>query len=168
MEIYFPWHRALCWHQKILFFASAMSQHFRIRHKPNSGIRRRIFVAQVFAFAVFATLICQINSVFPCKDTNRYSAVPNSWIVCFWLWHRALCWHQKILFFASATSQHFRIRHKPNSGIRRRIFVAQSFAFAVFATLICQINSVFPCKDTKALFGCVLVNIWKPVEITAA
>ena len=27
---------------------------------------------------------------------------------------------------------------------------AQSFAFAVFATLICQINSVFPCKDTKA------------------
>ena len=23
-------------------------------------------------------------------------------------------------------------------------------AFAVFATLICQINSVFPCKDTKA------------------
>ena len=32
--------------------------------------------------------------------------------------------------------------------------VAQSFAFVVFATLICQINSVFPCKDTKALFGC--------------
>ena len=30
------------------------------------------------------------------------------------------------------------------------VFVAQSFAFAVFATLICQINSVFPCKDTKA------------------
>ena len=78
-----------------------------------------------------------------------FGCVLNSWIVCFWLWHRALCWHQKILFFASATSQHFRIRHKPNSGIRRRIFVAQSFAFAVFATLICQINSVFPCKDTK-------------------
>ena len=36
-------------------------------------------------------------------------------------------------------------------------FAAQSFVFAVFATLICQINSVFPCKDTKlqkaALFG---------------
>ena len=29
-------------------------------------------------------------------------------------------------------------------------FVTQSFAFAVFATLICLINSVFPCKDTKA------------------
>ena len=31
-----------------------------------------------------------------------------------------------------------------------RFFVAQSFAFAVFATLVCLINSVFPCKDTKA------------------
>ena len=30
------------------------------------------------------------------------------------------------------------------------VFCAQSFVFAVFATLICQINSVFPCKDTKA------------------
>ena len=28
--------------------------------------------------------------------------------------------------------------------------MTKSFAFAVFATLICQINSVFPCKDTKA------------------
>ena len=29
-------------------------------------------------------------------------------------------------------------------------FVTQSFVLAAFATLICQINSVFPCKDTKA------------------
>ena len=44
-------------------------------------------------------------------------------------------------------------------------FVAQSFAFAVFATLICQINSVFPCKDTKAQeFGlCRILGIVMPV-----
>ena len=29
-------------------------------------------------------------------------------------------------------------------------FAAQSFVLAAFATLICQRNSVFPCKDTKA------------------
>ena len=46
-----------------------------------------------------------------------------------------------------------------------RFFVAQSFAFAVFATLICQINSVFPCKDTKAQeFGlCRILGIVMPV-----
>ena len=128
-----------------------------------------LVVAQSFDFAVFATLICQINSVFPCKDTKRYSAVPNSWIVCFacstelgfvpqslGLWHRALVVAQS---FGCGTE--LWLWH-------RAWVVAQSFAFAVFATLICQINSVFPCKDTKALFGCVLVNIWKPVEITAA
>ena len=42
-------------------------------------------------------------------------------------------------------------RFYTQSFVYARSFVyAQSFAFAVFATLICQINSVFPCKDTKA------------------
>ena len=184
-----------------------------------------LVVAQSFAFAVFATLICQINSVFPCKDTKRYSAgaefldslllvcgtelclwhralllrlethilpiavckstrirlVPNSWIVCFWLWHRALVvaqslglWHRawgcgtelcfcRLCNFDLPNKQRFSLqRHKsvirlvPNSWIvcfacsTELGFVAQSFAFAVFATLICQINIVFPCKDTKA------------------
>ena len=35
---------------------------------------------------------------------------------------------------------------------------AQSFAFAVFATLICQINIVFPCKDTKAAKSCAFCD----------
>ena len=50
-------------------------------------------------------------------------------------------------FFAKA--QNSGIRLVLDSGNEYRIY-AQSFAFAVFATLICQINSVFPCKDTKA------------------
>ena len=45
-------------------------------------------------------------------------------------------------------SEFFRCQSVP--GPPMPCFVAQSFAFAVFATLICQINSVFPCKDTKA------------------
>ena len=94
-------------------------------------------MAQSFAFAVFATLICQINIVFPCKDTKAAKScafcvillVPNSWdSYAGFLWHRALV-------------------------------VAQSFAFAVFATLICQINSVFPCKDTKAAKSCAFCVI---------
>ena len=65
-------------------------------------------MTQSFAFAVFATLICQINIVFPCKDTKAAKScafcvirfVPNSWIVCFVfvaqsfsLWHRARVLH---------------------------------------------------------------------------
>ena len=45
-------------------------------------------------------------------------------------------------------------KHKNSAGAEfldsLLLVVAQGFAFAVFATLICQINSVFPCKDTKA------------------
>ncbi len=56
------------------------------------------------------------------------------------------------LIYATAECQNLRIRLVPNSW-------DSSLAFAVFATLICQINSVFPCKDTKlqkaTLFGAV-------------
>ena len=46
-------------------------------------------------------------------------------------------------------------------------FVAQSFAFAAFATLVCQRNCVFLCKGTKAKeFGlCRILGIVMPVFI---
>ena len=56
------------------------------------------FEAQSFGFVVFATLICLINSVFPCKDTKAAKScafcvillVPNSWdSYAGFLWHRA-------------------------------------------------------------------------------
>ena len=66
------------------------------------------------------------------------------------LWHRALCWHQKNLFCASAASQHFRIRHKPNSGIRRRFICSTELRFSSFCSrffpkaLFCCCNSTLP------------------------
>ena len=79
----------------------------------------------------------------------------------FGLWHRALLLRLETLFFTDSRVQ----KHKNSAGAEfldslllvvaqsfgcgtELWFVAQSFAFAVFATLICQINSVFPCKDT--------------------
>ena len=50
----------------------------------------RAFVAQSFAFAVFATLICQINIVFPCKDTKAAKSVAFCDSLPVFLWHRAL------------------------------------------------------------------------------
>ena len=60
---------------------------------------RSLCSVDMTAFAVFATLICQINIVFPCKDTKAAKScafcviriVPNSWD-CYagFLWHRAL------------------------------------------------------------------------------
>ena len=87
----------------------------------------------------------------------------------FGLWHRALLVAQSFAF-ASGNSYFTNSRvqkHKNSAGaefldslllVVAQSFgcgtelgvVAQSFAFAVFATLICQINIVFPCKDTKA------------------
>ena len=78
MEIYFPWHRALCWHQKILFFASATSQHFRIRHKPNSGIRRRIFVAQSFGLWHRALVVAQSLGFAAFKKAGKFYFLQSS------------------------------------------------------------------------------------------
>ena len=132
-------------------------------------------MAQSFAFAVFATLICQINSVFPCKDTKAAKScafcvillVPNSWIVMPVFCGTELRFGIEIpLIYATAECQNLRIRLVPNSWIVMPVFcgtelwfVTQSFAFAVFATLICQINSVFPCKDTKAAKSCAFCVI---------
>ena len=85
-------------------------------------------MAQSFVFAVFATLICQINIVFPCKDTKAAKScafcvirlVPNSWIVCFGLWHRALLLRLEthVLSIAVCKSCAFCvIRFVPNSWI---------------------------------------------------
>ena len=68
-----------------------MAQSFVLWHRAGVCGTELEFVAQSFAFAVFATLICLINIVFPCKDTKAAKSVafcvillvPNSWIVCF-------------------------------------------------------------------------------------
>ena len=98
------WHRASFWHRNTLNLCNR-----RVPKLKNSACAEFLdsllwfcgtelcFVTQSFAFAVFATLICQINSVFPCKDTKAAKScafcvirlVPNSWIICFGLWHRA-------------------------------------------------------------------------------
>ena len=84
------------------------------------------FVAQSLAFAIFATLICQINSVFPCKDT-------------------------KALFGCAEFLDSLLLVVAQGFGCGTELWVvAQSFV----ATLICQINSVFPCKDTKRYSAC--------------
>ena len=89
------------------------------------------FVAQSFVLAAFATLVCQRNCVFLCKGTKLKNSACAEFLDSL-LWFVAQSWG-----FA------------PNHGTELW-FVTQSFAFAVFATLICLINSVFPCKDTKA------------------
>ena len=68
------------------------------------------FVTQSFAFAVFATLICQINSVFPCKDTKAAKScafcvillVPNSWMVCFGFVAQSWCCGTELEFVAQS------------------------------------------------------------------
>ena len=77
-------------------------------------------MAQSFAFAVFATLICQINNVFPCKDTKAAKSVafcvillvPNSWIICFGLWHRALVCGTELGFCTQIMAQSFGVWHR--------------------------------------------------------
>ena len=110
--------------------AFGRSRLYRCQSTP--GPPMPCFVAQSFAFAVFATLICQINSVFLCKGTKlKNSAKPNSWIVCFELWHRASFWQplqpwfvkETAFFFAKA--QNSGIRLVPDSGTGCR-FYAQS------------------------------------------
>ena len=98
-------------------------------------------MAQSFVLAAFATLVCQRNCVFLCKGTKLKNSacaglVPNSWdSYAGFLWHRAWVCDTELCF------------------------VAQSWGFAVFATLICQINIVFPCKDTKAAKSCAFCVI---------
>ena len=100
------------------------------------------------AFAAFATLVCQKNSVFLCKGTKlKNSARQNSWTVCrFSLWNSARC---------------FRIQRKLNSGLwlgafgKKRIFMCQS----TFAFRFCLRNCVFLCKGTKAAKSCAFCVI---------
>ena len=76
----------------------------------------RFFVAQSFAFAVFATLICQINSVFPCKDTKAAKSVAFCDSLPVFLWHRALFWQPLQPWFVKETA--FFFAKAQNSGIR--------------------------------------------------
>ena len=110
-------------------------------------------MAQSFAFAVFATLICQINIVFPCKDTK--AAFPAKTqklqkatlfalfglrrilgiVMPVFLWHRVLVWlllkkQGKLYFFKSSQTKGRDV-------------------LAAFATLVCQRNCIFLCKGTK-------------------
>ena len=69
----------------------------------DSGKEYRIYAqsfvyAQSFAFAVFATLICQINSVFPCKDTKAAKSVAFCDSLPVFLWHRALFMHRALFW----------------------------------------------------------------------
>ena len=101
------WHRALFWQplqpwfvkETAFFFAKA--QNSGIRLVPDSGAGCRFYTqsfvyAQSFAFAVFATLICQINSVFPCKDTKAAKSVAFCDSLPVFLWHRALFMHRAL------------------------------------------------------------------------
>ena len=118
------------------------------------------FVAQSFAFAVFATLICQINIVFPCKDTKAAKSVafcdslPVSALVCVFAFDTG---GLGLWLGAFETLGLYRCQSVP--GPPMPCFVTQSFVLAAFATLVCQRNCVFLCKGTKlqkaALFAIV-------------
>ena len=89
----------LCFGTEIsCFSAGVLSQNSGIRLVLDSGTGCRFYTqsfvyAQSFAFAVFATLICQINSVFPCKDTKAAKSVAFCDSLPVFLWHRALFMH---------------------------------------------------------------------------
>ena len=138
----------------------------------------RAFVAQSFAFAVFATLICQINSVFPCKDTKlQNSAKPNSGDSL-----PVSSFASGSSYFSNSLVQKRKNSAKQNSWIVCRFppmkpavwgfglgllggqgfigakasldplcraFAAQSFVLAAFATLLCQRNCGFSLQRHK-------------------
>ena len=69
-------------------------------------------------------------------------------------WQPLQPWFVKETAFFFAKAQNSGIRLVPDSGTGCRFYAqsfvyAQSFAFAVFATLVCQRNCVFLCKGTK-------------------
>ena len=153
------------------FWHRALFIHSGIRLVLDSGTGCRFYtqsfvLAQSFAFAVFATLICQINSVFPCKDTKAAKSVAFCDSLPVFLWHRALFWHWNsricnldgtIPCAKTEESGVYRILGQAAVFIHRAFdcgtelasFVAQSFVLAAFATLVCQRNCVFLCKGTK-------------------
>ena len=91
--------------------------------------------------AAFATLVYQRNCVFLCKGTKLK-------IVCRFFVAQSFAFASGNSCFTNSRVQ--KLQKALLFAIVCRFFVAQSFAFAVFATLVCLINSVFPCKDTKA------------------
>ena len=127
--------------------SAAVCKSSRIRHSPNSGTVRR--------FPVLPT---------PCAKTAKSYAfcdsLPVSASVCVFAFDTGV-----LVLWLEAFGRSRLYRCQSTPGPPMPCFVAQSFAFAVFATLICQINSVFPCKDTKAQeFGlCRILGIVMPV-----
>ena len=87
-------------------------------------------MAQSFAFAVFATLICQINIVFPCKDTKAAKSVA----FCDSL--PVFCGTELLALCNTSRCLH-------------SLCSVDMTVLAAFATLVCQRNCVFLCKGTK-------------------
>ena len=69
-------------------------------------------------------------------------------------------WHRNGLVLRKRCEPYINNPENPYFGNCRLVFTGtQSFAFAVFATLICLINSVFPYKGTKAAKSCAFCVI---------
>ena len=146
------------------------AQHL-LRRAPPHDTELSASGTQSFVLAAFATLVCQRNCVFLCKGTKPENSakptlqrhktrefgeaefsdcLPVSALVCVFAFDTGGLglWGGQGFIGAKASLDPL-----------CRFFVAQSFAFAVFATLICQRNCVFLCKGTKlqkaALFAIV-------------
>ena len=118
-------------------------------------------MAQSLAFAVFATLICQINSVFPCKDTKRYSAGAEFLDSLLLVVAQSFGCGTELWFvtqsFACGTELWYVAQSLGFAAFKKagKFYFLQSSqtkgrdVLAAFATLVCQRNCVFLCKGTK-------------------
>ena len=161
----------------------AVCKSCRIRHSPNSGTVRR--------FPVLPTALCQnprirrsrilglfagfrfcrlCNKVLPKTlrfslqrhKSSRIRRKPNSGTVRRFSPLKP-AFFSGLWLGAFGRSRLYRCQSTP--GPPMPCFVAQSFVLAAFATLVCQRNCVFLCKDTKAQeFGlCRILGIVMPV-----
>ena len=100
--------------------------------------------------AAFATLVCQRNCGFSlqrhktAKSCAFCDSLPVSASVCVFAFDTGGLW---LWLGAFEKSGLYRCQSAP--GPPMPCFVAQSFVLAAFATLVCQRNCVFLCKDTK-------------------
>ena len=125
-------------------------------------------MAQSFDFAVFATLICQINSVFPCKDTKALFGCAEFLDSLLLVVAQSFVLASKNSFFCKCHEPTLQNPAQAEFWDKTPYIYGTELCFCRLCNFDLPNKQRFSLQRHKALFGCVLVNIWKPVEITAA